>query len=504
MSLDPWRTPVVIGAAQCVERDEVVTPLDLLERAASETLSRVPGLACGLDEVHVAGILFGGGEAPASKLCRRLGVDPPARFTTTIGGNTPQWLVGRAADRIAAGTVGTVLIAGAEAVRSQRVRPLPTASTSAGAADPLEGDPRPGLSEAEMAAGLAVPAQVYPLFESVLAARAGRTPAQQRSWLGGVLAPFAEVAADNPFAWFRQRLSAEEIATPSPDNRVAAEPYTKRMNAFLNVDQSAALVVTSLGKARELGAAEGCAFVWAAADANDVWNVSERPELADSPAIAAAGEAVLAAAGVGIDDIAFFDLYSCFPSAVEMAAAALGLDLGDSRRLTVTGGLPYFGGPGNNYTTHAIASLSQRLRDGGGLGLISGLGWYCTKHSLGVYGAEPPPAGYRRGDTSSAQRAIDATRLDVVGGLDRREEATVEASTVLYDRKGQPVAAPAVATFSDGRRVVAAAAPDELRHLDGRLIVGTRVAVEGSPPRYRVVAEARDGVVAEARDGVAS
>ncbi|HLI52757.1 MAG TPA: hypothetical protein VKU88_00375 [Acidimicrobiales bacterium] len=494
MSLDPWRTPVVIGAAQCVERDEVVTPLDMLERAAAETLSRAPGAASHIDEVHAVGILFGGGDAPASELCRRLGLDPPARFTTTIGGNTPQWLVGRAADRIAAGTVGAILIAGAEAVRSQRVRPLPPAPPAPGGADPVEGDPRPGLSATEMAAGLAVPAQVYPLFESVLAARAGRDPAEQRRWLGGILSPFTEVAAANPFAWFRQTLSAEEIAAPGPDNRVAAEPYTKRMNAFLNVDQSAAFLVTSLGKARELGAAGGCAFVWAAADANDVWHVSERPDLAASPGIAAAGEAVLAAAGVGLDDVSFFDLYSCFPSAVQIAAAALGLDLADRRRLTVTGGLPYFGGPGNNYTTHAIASLAQRLRDTGGLGLISGLGWYCTKHSLGVYGAEPPPGGYRRGDTSSAQRAIDATSLEVAAGLDRPVEATVEASTVLYDRKGQPVGAPAVATLADGRRIVAAAAPEELRQLDGQLIVGARVAVEGSPPRYRVVAAARRGV----------
>lgn len=488
MGPDPWRTPVVLAAAQCIEREEIVAPADLLERAASGSLSLAPGIASHIDEVHVVGILFGGGDAPAGTLCGRLGLEPGARFTTTIGGNTPQWLVGRAADDIASGRTGTVLIAGAEALRSQRAQPVALEpDPRCTGPDQVEGDPRPGLSAAEMAAGLFIPAQVYPLFESILAARSGRTPEQQRRWLGDLLSPFTEVAAGHPCAWFRRSMTPEEIAGTSPDNRIAAEPYTKLMNAFLNVDQSAALLVTSLGRARQLGVDDRCAFVWATADANDVWNVSERPDIGSSAGVRAAREAVLAAAGVGMDDMAMFDLYSCFPSAVQMAAAGLGLDLEDQRGLTVTGGLPYFGGPGNNYTTHAIATVANRLAGSGGLGLVSGLGWYSTKHSLGIYGSTPPPSGYRRGNTAGAQRVIDSSAVEVIAGLDRREEGTVEASTVLYDRRAGAVAAPAIATLADGRRVVAAAAEDELATLEGQLIVGARVVVEGTPPRYRVL-----------------
>ena len=49
-----------------------------------------------------------------------------------------------------------------------------------------------------------------------------------------------------------------------------------------------------------------------------------------------------------ISEIDAFDIYSCFPSAIQIACDEIGLDIDDPRNLTVTGGLPYFGGPGNN------------------------------------------------------------------------------------------------------------------------------------------------------------
>lgn len=488
MTPDPWRTPVILGVAQCTEHDEVVGPLDLAERAGRAALadaSGPAGAAPDVDAIDVVGIIFGAGPAPASRLAERLGLGAVRCATTTIGGNSPQWLVGRAADDIAAGRVGTVLIAGAEAVRSQS-RGVPPAEAT-GEADPVEGDSRVGLAPAEMAAGLLLPAHVYPLFESVLAGRAGRSPQEQRDVLGRLMGPFSEVAAGNPHAWFRDRLSPEQIATPGPDNRLTAEPYTKRMNAFLQVDQAAAMVMTSYGRARALGLADQAVFVWSVADAHDVWFPSARPDLGASPAIAAAAQAALGTAGVGVDDLAMFDLYSCFPSAVQIAADALGVSHADARGLTVTGGLAYFGGPGNNYTTHAIVTLAERLRAASGatLGLVSGLGWYITKHALGVYGSRPPPGGYRRGDTNAAQARIDRTAVPVAEET-AAATADVEASTVLYGRSGEVTGAPVIARLADGRRVVAKAAETELAWLRGRSLVGCAVDVEGRPPTYRV------------------
>jgi len=103
-------------------------------------------------------------------------------------------------------------------------------------------------------------------------------------------------------------------------------------------------------------------FPWAAASCNDVYFPVQRPQLGRSPGIRAAGEAVLGAAGITTADLDWFDLYSCFPSAVEAAVDALGLDPLDPRGLTVTGGLPYHGGPGNNYVTHSIGAMARRCR----------------------------------------------------------------------------------------------------------------------------------------------
>ena len=494
MRTDAWRTPVILSAAQCLERDQIVEPVELAGRAALSALDAVPGVEGRVEEVHVVGILFGGGRSPASDLCRTLKLAPRLAATTTIGGNTPQWLVTRAAQAVADGRVTAVLIAGAEAVRSQKARAAAGLERAGGGrstagADPVEGDPRPGLSEAETAAGLAVPAQVYPMIESVLAERAERSLCGQRRALGELMAPFSQVAAGHRMAWFPQARRPEEISTPADDNRIYAEPYTKRMNAFMGVDQGAALLVGSLGLARRLGVADQSVFIWSGADANDAWFVSERPDPGASPAIAAAARAATAGAGVGIDDIAHFDLYSCFPAAVEVAVDAIGLPPDDPRGFTVTGGLPYFGGPGNNYTTHAIATLTELLRDGpeGTLGLVSGLGWYITKHSIGIYGSSPPPAGFARGDTGPAQAGIDAEAVEVVADvadLDA-QQARGEASTVIYDRSGEVSAAPAIARLKDGRRVVLRAAESELAELAGRSLVGARLRV-GPDGSYRV------------------
>jgi acetyl-CoA C-acetyltransferase len=299
------------------------------------------------------------------------------------------------------------------------------------------------------------------------------------------MAPFTEVAAKHPFAWFPEPATGAELAEVTPDNRLTVEPYTKRMNAFMGVDQGAAFVVCSLGLARDLGLAGQAVHVWSVASANDVWFVPERPDLGSSPGIEAAGKGALGAAGVGIDDIGLLDLYSCFPCAVQLGAAALGLDIADRRGLTLTGGLPYFGGPGNNYPSHSLATAVGRLRERGGLALITGLGWYATKHSVAVIGADPPDEGFTLVDTAAAQAAIDATALPVARGEDLGDQAhpmTVEAASVQYGRDGAPEFAVVVGTLADGRRVVARSA--DTTGLGGEDLVGRRATVAGDPPTF--------------------
>ncbi|MEO1936154.1 MAG: hypothetical protein ABGX04_15360 [Myxococcales bacterium] len=497
MTIDPSRTPVLVGIGQTIEREAIVDVIDLSSRAALAAFEDAPGLLDRIQRVTVVGISFSlVSRSPATQLVERLGLDKSAIDceTTTPGGNTPQWLVNRACEEISKGQLETTLICGAEATRSMRLADpdsdfLTAAHSnmqeSLDEADPVVGASVRGiLGQAEIQAKLLRPADIYPVFESALAARRGASPSQWRGEIGNFLSRSSQVAKKNPFAWFPEALSPEDIATPTPSNRITAEPYTKRMNSFANVDQGSALLITTLAIAREAGLADQCIFPWSGASNADV-APAQRPELDTSPAIRSAANALFTTAGIGLDDIDYFDLYSCFPIAMEVGAAEIGLAMDDARGLTLTGSMSFFGGPGNNYTSHGIASAGLRLRESGRFAYVSGNGGLLSKHSLGIYGREPNANGFVLANTTAAQEAINAGALDVVFEAEGR--ATVEGGTVVYDRSGMPVAAPVIACLENGARLVANAEPEILSDLIGRSLVGETIRVSGAePPTFKL------------------
>lgn len=493
MSLDPNRVPVLVGLGQSIEREARTDAVELAARAAKAAFEDAPGLAPAIDRLSMVAVSFSPvGLAPASEVARRLGLADVACETTTPGGNTPQWLMNRACEQIATGALRTTLIVGAEATRSMRLTDpgsdfLQAAaqdrSDEDGPRDPVVGASVRGmLGPAEIEARLLRPADTYPVFESAFSARLGHSPEQSRRRIAAFMSRASEVAAANPFAWFQQVRSPEDIATASPANRITAEPYTKCMNSFAHVDQGSALLVTTLAAAQAAGLRDRCVFVWSGAS-NAELTPAARPDLGASPALRAAAGAAFESAGIGLDEIDFIDLYSCFPVAVEIGAAEIGLALDDARGLTQTGGMSFFGGPGNNYTSHGIAAVAARLREGGRLGYVSGNGGVLSKHSIGIYGNEPPPRGFVLADTSSAQARIGASAIEIAH--EAEGNATVEGGTVVYDRDGTPTAAPIIARREDGRRIVAVASEDSLPGLVGRSLVGETVRVSGDhPPRY--------------------
>jgi acetyl-CoA C-acetyltransferase len=237
-------------------------------------------------------------------------------------------------------------------------------------------------------------------------------------------------------------------------------PYTKRMCANLDVDQAAALLLCSYEAATAAGVArDRMVFPWSGADAHDHYFVTERDSLGASTAIGIAVHAALRAAGSGIDDVARFDLYSCFPAAVELALASIGLagPVGgaDDRPLTVTGGLPFAGGPGNNYVSHSIAAMVEACRrDPGTLGLVTALGWYATKHAVGLYSTEPPARAFVAVDPAETQRAVDALPARVAAGA-YDGPGTVEATSVGFERDGTPSIGILSVLTPDGARALA-------------------------------------------------
>lgn len=477
---DDERVPVVVGAGQAVDRDGTAGAIELAERAAAAALAEAPGLAAAVDRLTVVALLSPAPPAPAGYLAQRLRLTPAACELGTVGGDSPAVLLTRAAADIAAGRLRATLIVGAEASWSPRERPRPPGDSGPGRApDTVVGTERDGISPVERAVRLGLPAHVYPMFDSVRAARAGVDLATHRRRLGELLAPFTHVAAAHPYAWFRTPRGAGELAEPGESNRITAEPYTKLMNAFPAVCQGAAVLVCSLAEARRAGVADGAVYVWSGGRAADVWFPVARPDLGASPGLRAAVTGALAAAGdPPLDRL---DLYSCFPSAVQAGVDVLGAGL----PLTVTGGLPYFGGPGNNYATHALATMAGLLRAAGGVGLVTAVGWYLTKHAAVVLGAEPPPAGFTVADTAAAQRDIDAGARPV--SAEPTGPATVAASTVVYDRSDGSVRRVfGYLDCADGARAAAVAHDADAAACAGRNLVGERVVVGGSPPTFRL------------------
>ncbi len=480
--MDP-RTPVLVGVGQVTNRrDRINDALTLMDEAVQRANVDAGGRALErVGSVQVLQTMSRRHKAVASELADHQKLGDVERLVTTVGGSTPGWLVCEACDRITRGEMDGVLIAGVETLDSARRAKkegieYPTGEMSG--EDTTIGDDRPPVVNAELRAGVVAPATIYPMFEQALAHRDGRTPDAQREWLGRLMSPFTDVAASHPeLSWFPLHRDASVLAGVRDDNRMIAEPYTKNLNSILQVDMSAALILLSAEAAEAAGVPrDKWIFPWAGAKCDDVYHVVERPDFTRAAGIEAAASAMFAASGVGIDDVAAVDIYSCFPSAVQMGAAGVGIALDDPRGLTVTGGLPSFGGPGNNYVTHSIATMAQKLRGTGGLGVCTGVSWYMSKHSCVLLGSEPAPNGWRFAATKDAQARIDSTALPTAS--DASGEAVVDAFTVEHDRERGPVRAPIYARLRDGRRVVAVPADASIAAaISGRSIVGEKVRV---------------------------
>jgi len=479
-------TPVLVGVGQLSNRvdrgEESVEPAELMARALQAAVADAgaPGLIGAIGSIRVMNLLSWNYADPGAEVARRVGASPAHTAVTVMGGNYPQTVVNGAARDIAEGRADVVVVCGAEAWRSR------------GAARKAGGDPDwthqpPGTSPtevygsddreltgpAEAARGLFMPVQLYPMFDVALRAHHGMGVDEHRAHLGRLWSRFSEVAATNPNAWIQRVLTPEEVATPTADNRMVGFPYTKVMNSNNNVEQGAAVVLCSAATARRLGIpTDRWVFPHAGADAHDHWFVSERDNLYSSPAMRLAGGRCLELAGVGPDDLAHVDLYSCFPSAVQIAGNELGL--GTDRQLTVTGGMSFAGGPWNNYVTHSIATMADVLRDDpGSLGLVSANGGFITKHSFGVYSTRPPATPFRWENCQAAVDALPARAFTV----DHDGAATIEAYTVMHGRHGAEVALAACLTPDGVRTWARSDDPDTMAAMQVDEFVGRAVTL---------------------------
>lgn len=456
--LDP-RTPILVGGGQLNQRENPVEPVDMIVQAArlAEIDAGAPGLAEHAESIRIIGMLSWRYLDPGLLMGERL--KAPVRHTvyTGHGGSHAQALVNDAAEDIAAGRCDVVIVGGAEAwrtrmaLRAQGEKPDWTVQDEN--LQPSESRPDVAMrDEAEVRAGLDRPIYIYPLFEQAIRIGLGRSSAVHRREIARLWSNFSEVAEQNPAAWSRRRVSPEEIENASPANRMISWPYTKLMVSNNNVEQAAAVIVCSVEAARRHGVPEDrWVFLRAGSEASDTGQIAARPRLDGSPAIKAAASTAFGLAGVGVEEVGPVDLYSCFPSAVQVAAREVGLPLDDpSRTLTVTGGLTFAGGPWNNYTTHAIATMIGEVRRTQQLGLVTANSGYLTKHSIGIY-APTPGEGFRR---QSAQAEADR-ETPVPVATEYSGSAQLESWTVAHGREGEPERVMAALRTPDGHRALA-------------------------------------------------
>jgi acetyl-CoA C-acetyltransferase len=463
------RKPAVAGCGEIVQHatsgPDLLGALDLAVEASRRAGADAGGRL--LERVEVVASLMSISlrhPDPGGLVAERLGLSGVRTLQSQIGGNLPQYLLNELGAEIAAGRLDVALIVGVENIHSRKKMPADAVAEldlplPAGGTAPLVGDDRPGWTDYEAAHQVVLPNTVYPLFEAALRAAAGRDLGEHRRLVSELWARFAAVSSTRAAAWSQKAWSAEEIRTPGPANRMVTYPYTKLMCANIYTDQAGAVLLCSSEAAREAGVLDDrLVYLHAGADGADRQFFTERWSLDESPGLRETSGDALAAAGVGIDDVARFDLYSCFPSAVGMAMKELGLagaDGGDDRPLTVTGGLSFFGGPGNNYVTHSVAAMVDACRaDPDSLGMVTGLGYFLTKHSAGIYSARPPERGFVRADPEATKAKIEATPARVPAGA-YAGPATVEATVVQYNREGGPALGVLTTLTPDGRRALA-------------------------------------------------
>ena len=492
-------TPVIVGVAQVVERigEPDYRALNAAELAAWAAEEALADAGAGVDlrplvEIVSAIRTFedsGAAPSPFGKpdkfplaVARRAGLTPRHAILEAVGGQSPVTALVEMAGRIARGETPAGLVFGAEAISTTRHLAGLGETPDWHEADDGEVEDRGSarmLTKQGIAHGIVSAPIAYALQENARRARLGMSREDYRRTMGELFAPFSAVAARNPCACAaNEPLSADEIATPGPKNRMIADPFPLKVVSRDQVNMGAALLVMSVAAARAARVPENkWVYIHAAASAAEP-DILERADPGAYAAAAAALDAALAQAGKSIENMDLLDFYSCFPIAVfSTAIDHLGLSADDPRGLTVTGGLPYFGGAGNGYSSHAIAEMVERLRcKPGAYGFVGANGGFQSKYAALVLSGVPRPFPGWSEALRSDDGAPDVASL--VKGF-----GTVETYTVVYTKE-QPVYAIVIGRLPDGRRFIARA--------DDAQTVGTMVA-EG--PLGRTVALTNDGTV---------
>jgi len=486
------RCPILIGVAQFSDRDATLdssmNPLEMLARIANEAAESSGGgrdLLSKIDTIALASIMGWKAENPPQLLAEAIGAKPKNKITCHVGGETALALTNLVAEKVIAGDCELGFVGGCNNLRTlilaRKIGAKLDWPIGDGGLPEVIGADTPGSSAMENAVGLAMPIQIYPIFENALRAARGQSLTEHRRAMGELFHPFTTLAAANPHAWFPTERSARELAEVTADNRMICFPYPKYLNAVMTTDQAAGALIASQAMAKRLGIPEENWVYWrgGAVEVEDPWFLSERPSYSESPAMRGCQERALSNSGLDLDEIELLDFYSCFPSAVSMACEMLGLSQNDPRGFTLTGGLPYAGGPGNSYGFHSLATAVRNLQDKvGEHALLTGNGWYLTKHSATILSRQPGPISSRPNSESIDEESRSRWSADPVQLEPEANGAgIVESYTVVHGRDGAPERGIIIGRLEESNRRFLANTPADLEllaDLEKTELIGTQ------------------------------
>lgn len=464
--------PVIIGVGEITNRPHelraALEPIALMEAAvrnaaADAAQTAADKLIASIDSLDIVSEHSWPYEDACALLVGRLNVQPRRSAYGVTGGESPVRFIHEAALRIASGESACAVIVGAEASYSVAV------AMKTGTELPwTPRDPHARLLRAKdfchplaIAHGVVQPVHVYPLYENAASAAWGQTQGDALRESAELWSRFSDVAAENPFAWLQKRYTPQEVGSVTAENRSIAWPYTKHMVANPMVNQGAAVIITSLARARELGADDAHVIhIWSGASANEPRDYLQRDQYQRSHAQDAVLNAACELAGGDASRFSAVELYSCFPIVPKMARRTLGLPA--DAQLTSTGGLSFFGAPLNNYMTHAAAGLVRALRRAPDqLALLYGQGEFVTKHHALVL-ANTPPAENRLASNYSVQNVVDRAR-DAAPPLTLEYEgaASIETFTIVYGRDGAAEYGAIIGGTPEGARLMARVRADD-------------------------------------------
>ncbi|MCR2833063.1 acetyl-CoA acetyltransferase [Parerythrobacter lacustris] len=465
MTTDPAKTPVIVGVGQVNDRpatpDQGLDPVGLMAEALRRADTDAGGgWLADCDSLSVVGQIAWPQLNPViGKLAEALGIAPQHTVETPPHGDSPTRLMSEAANRIARGEAAICAIVGGEALRTAGQLKAAQAAAEAPKPDALRDATHRVRTGYAQSYGLVVPTDVYPLYENAGRAAYGQTLAEGQAESGAIWSRFSEVAAQNEAAWIRKPVSAAEVVTPNDSNRPIAFPYTKLQVANASVNQGAGFIVTSLAEAQRRGVPdERIVFIGHGAAAEEDRNFLRRDRYDRSPSLEVTITEAMTANSVAADDLDFVELYSCFPCVPKMARRVLGWPV--EKPASVFGGLTFGGGPIGNYMSHAVASMVEALRRGGGKGLLFANGGYATHNHAVLLSSQP--LGLAFPQDFDRQAMADAARGEVPEiAEDYAGPATIESYTVHYDRDGSPRSGVIVARTPEGGRTLAAVRPGD-------------------------------------------